>query len=104
MFVRMLQKTNKINVLAVYKDGEQFIQNIKSLAKPEVVFLDIELPGVQGSELGKKIKKRFEDIQVVFVTGKLEFAAEAFDIEASDYLIKPFNNERLDRCLCRVID
>ncbi|MEG6521772.1 LytR/AlgR family response regulator transcription factor [Desulfotomaculum sp. 1211_IL3151] len=104
MFVKMLQKTNKINVLAIYNSSEQFISNIKYTIKPEVVFLDIELPGLLGSELGKEIRKKYQNIQVVFVTGKVDFAPEAFDIEAADYLVKPFDYERLNRCIARVYE
>lgn len=103
MFSAMLEQTNKLNIIAVFRSSEDFLSSIKLLGDLDVIFLDIELPGVQGSVLGKKIKMKYPNIQVVFVTGKVEFAADAFDIEATDYLIKPFDMERLCRCVERVV-
>ncbi|MBO8138852.1 MAG: hypothetical protein H0Z40_12170 [Desulfotomaculum sp.] len=42
-------------------------------------------------------------MQVVFVTGKPEYAVEAFDIEVTDYLVKPFDEDRLNRCIQRLL-
>ncbi|RYD01533.1 hypothetical protein N752_29985 [Desulforamulus aquiferis] len=67
-----------------------------------MVFLDIELPGIKGSEIGKRLKADTLITQVVFVTGKPDYAVEAFDMEAVDYLIKPFDQSRLNQCINRV--
>lgn len=102
MFVTMLKKSNRIEKVKIFRSGEQFIQGLTSALDFAVVFLDIQLPGIAGSELGKKLKETRPEIQVVFVTGETAFGAEAFDIEAVDYLIKPFDSDRLNRCLTRV--
>lgn len=61
---------------------------------PDVVFLDIQMPGLDGFELVKEIQT--EKIPVfIFVTGYSEYAVRAFEVETVDYLCKPFDKERL---------
>lgn len=71
---------------------------------PDVVFLDIEMPGINGLELINKLHHidNYEP-KIVFVTAYQDFALKAFDCKAFDYLLKPFSEERLSRCLKSVI-
>jgi len=66
---------------------------------PEVAFLDIRMPGLTGIELARRIDPR---THVVFVTAYDEYAVEAFDREAVDYLLKPVDDERLARAVDRL--
>lgn len=65
--------------------------------EPDAIFLDIEMPGQSGTELASLIRDR--DIAVVFVTAHSEHAASAFDLEAVDYILKPFLSDRLAKAL-----
>jgi two-component system LytT family response regulator len=67
--------------------------------KPAVVFLDVNLPDGTGFELLPDLEP---DVSVVFVTSSEEYAAQAFDCEATDYLLKPLSSERLQKALRRV--
>ncbi len=67
--------------------------------EPEVVFLDIRMPGLSGLEVAEKIGKA---AHVVFVTAYDQYAVEAFDAGAVDYLLKPVQAERLDKALARL--
>ena len=62
--------------------------------KPELVFLDIQLSGENGFDLLEKV---CVDFNIVFVTAFDEFAIKAFEVNASDYLLKPVDPERLDK-------
>ncbi|MEG2033724.1 MAG: response regulator, partial [Janthinobacterium sp.] len=62
--------------------------------EPEVVFLDIRMPGLSGLEVAERIGKR---AHVVFVTAYDQYAVDAFDAGAVDYLLKPVQGERLAR-------
>ncbi|WP_003545796.1 LytR/AlgR family response regulator transcription factor [Desulfotomaculum nigrificans] len=99
----MLERSGHIEVVATFHSSEDFLHSGLALPDIQVVFLDIELPGINGAELGKELRKQCSSLQVVFVTGKIEYAADAFDIDAIDYLVKPFDQERLNRCISRVI-
>ncbi len=67
--------------------------------KPELVFLDIQLSGENGFDLLEKV---CVDFNIVFVTAFDEFAIKAFEVNASDYLLKPVDPERLDKTLKRI--
>jgi two-component system, LytTR family, response regulator len=68
---------------------------------PDVIFLDIEMPGLSGIELIRKISNHG---QPVFITSHPEFALEGFELEAFDYLVKPVSSERFARCALRLRD
>jgi DNA-binding LytR/AlgR family response regulator len=67
--------------------------------EPDVVFLDIRMPGLSGLEVAERIGKL---AHVVFVTAYDQYAVEAFDAGAVDYLLKPVQAERLDKAVARI--
>jgi two-component system, LytTR family, response regulator len=68
----------------------------------DVVFLDIELPGMTGIEVARLVLERRERPAVVFVTAHERYAVDAFAVEAFDYLVKPVEPERLARVVERL--
>jgi DNA-binding LytR/AlgR family response regulator len=70
----------------------------------DVVFLDIEMPGVTGLAAAPLMRERADPPAVVFVTAHAEYAVDAFAVEAFDYLLKPVDPERLARVLERLRD
>jgi len=71
-------------------------------AKPDVVFLDVEMPGASGLSLAPLVRERAAPPAIVFVTAHAEYAVDAFAVEAFDYLLKPVDPERLARVLERL--
>ena len=69
--------------------------------KPDLVFLDIQLSGENGFDLLEKV---CVDFKIIFVTAYNEFAIKAFDVNASDYLLKPVDPKRLKLAIKRIID
>jgi two-component system LytT family response regulator len=69
---------------------------------PDVVFLDIRLPGATGIELARMLRERTPRPLVVFTTAFEQYAVEAFEVEAVDYLLKPFDDQRFAAALRRV--
>jgi two-component system LytT family response regulator len=73
--------------------------------KPDIAFVDIEMPGMSGLELAKQLAEQKSDVpKVVFVTAYSEFALKAFELCAVDYLLKPFSDQRLVNCLSKLVD
>lgn len=71
-------------------------------SQPEVIFLDIEMPGISGIEL---IRRKITDTALpVFITSHVEFALESYELDAFDYLLKPVSSERFERCAFRLRD
>ena len=71
--------------------------------KPEVVFLDIEINGASGIDCAKIIADMEPKTKIVFATAHSEYMSEAFEVYAFDYLIKPFDIERVERTLDRIL-
>ena len=70
--------------------------------KPDVVFVDIDLKGEDGLECAKVISELNPKVKVIFATAHSEYMENAFEIYAFDYLVKPFNMERLVQTLDRI--
>ncbi len=83
-----LQKFPEITDIQLFDDPEKSIAFAKQNLV-DVAFLDIEMYGISGLVLAKKLKEVRANTNIVFVTGYSEYAVEAFRLEASDYLLKP---------------
>jgi len=80
------------------RNGQEALELIEQY-RPEIAFLDIRMPGLSGIEVAKKIAG---SSWVVFVTAYDQYAVEAFEHEAIDYLLKPVTHERLQRTVKRL--
>jgi two-component system, LytTR family, response regulator len=91
-----------IHVLASCASGEEAYSCIRDTL-PDVIFLDIEMPNLNGLQLIETMQQEKLPLPlVVFVTAFKEFALQAFEFQAFDYLLKPFSDDRLESCLCKV--
>ena len=95
---RFLSGVRDVELLAECHDGPAAIAAIRE-HKPDVVFLDVQMPKMDGFEVLRQIE---EMPVVVFVTAFDRFALKAFEAQALDYLLKPFDEERVQRALDRV--
>lgn len=98
----MLGKHPNIEILGERANAEEAITAIKELL-PQIIFLDIKMPGVSGVELVRKLPSAYAPF-VVFITAYDQFAIDAFEEDAVDYLLKPFDQARFDRMIERVLD
>jgi two-component system, LytTR family, response regulator len=80
--------------------NSQEASQLMSFAEPDLLLLDIEMPQGSGFDVLNAAKGERQPV-VIFTTAHAEFAAEAFDVSAADYLVKPFDQQRLDRALDR---
>ena len=85
------------------EDGEKLIELYDAL-KPEVVLMDVEMPGMTGIECARAIQDRDPRTVLVFATAHEEYMASAFEVYAFDYLVKPFRVERAMQTLSRIRD
>jgi two-component system LytT family response regulator len=92
---RLLTQTGRVEVVGTSIDPEPAVDDIRAAA-PDVVFLDIQMPGLNGFELLDRLNA---DIPVVFTTAYDEHALNAFSVNSIDYLLKPIEPERLARAL-----
>lgn len=68
----------------------------------DIAFLDISMPEVSGMKLSRQLHELYEAMDVVFVTGYEEYALQAFDASATDYLLKPVSAERVRQTLDKI--
>jgi DNA-binding LytR/AlgR family response regulator len=90
-----------LKVVGRAPNGVEALRLIDELA-PDVVFLDIQMPGLNGLELARRLSAGGGAPQVVFTTAHEQYALQAFDSEAFDYLLKPIRLERLQRTVARL--
>ncbi len=97
----LAQAWPELQMLPVAPDGTSAIAAI-ARSQPDVVFLDVSMPGATGIEVAQACARLSRPPQIVFVTAFDRFALEAFDAAAVDYLLKPVAPERLARTVARV--
>ncbi|MBL8517176.1 MAG: response regulator transcription factor [Betaproteobacteria bacterium] len=95
---RLTQLWPELDIVGIAKNGPEALRLIDDEA-PAIAFLDIRMPGLTGLEVAKRIDQR---THVVFVTAYDQYAIDAFDNEAADYLLKPVADDRLAKSIDRL--
>ncbi|MAQ02419.1 MAG: DNA-binding response regulator [Alteromonadaceae bacterium] len=97
-----LEKFDDVEVVAECQNGLDAVSMI-SQHRPDLVFLDIQMPGLNGFQVINKLKELKQPIpMIIFVTAYDSYAIKAFDVHALDYLLKPADDERLSAALKKV--
>lgn len=91
---RALESVREVEIVFETDNGKDLVDYVELLC-PHAVFLDIEMPGLSGLEAAKEIVDINPETALVFVTGYPEHMADAFELYAFDYLVKPFNPDRV---------
>ena len=87
-------------VVETYLSGDALIS---SGCKPDILFLDIQMPGMDGMETAKMFRQDNEDMILIFVTAAEEYVFQAFDVGAFHYLVKPFSDEKLKEVVTKAV-
>ena len=90
-----------VEVVGRAANGPEAVSLAESL-EPDVVFLDIQMPGLTGFEAARQMVNKQLPVELVFVTAYDQHAIEAFEVNAVDYLLKPVDVTRLEQALSRV--
>ena len=91
----LLEAAEGVNVIGHGSNGIEAVELIRT-HKPDVVFLDVQMPGLDGFAVLKKLLDKKTDLpQVVFATAFDQYAVRAFEVNAVDYLLKPFDRKRV---------
>ncbi len=95
----LLEGAGDVEVLALGSNGIEAVELIRT-QKPDVVFLDVQMPGLDGFGVLKKLlEKKMRMPQIVFATAYDQYAVRAFEVNAVDYLLKPFDKARVGKTL-----
>lgn len=93
----------EIDIVGMASEGAAAVANIESLV-PDLVLLDIAMPGLDGLAVARAVETMPARPAIIFCTAHDQHAIAAFDVSATDYLLKPVNRERLLRSVGRVRD
>ena len=97
---RMLQDEPEVEVVACCSSGQEALEAIRR-HEPDLAFLDIQMPGLDGFGVVRALEEGDRLPAVVFVTAHDHYAVRAFDAQALDYLLKPFDQARLQTAIER---
>jgi len=98
----LLKAFPEVEVVGQGKNGVEAVGLIKEL-NPNLLFLDVQMPGLDGfGVIRKLIEKKLRLPQVIFVTAYDQYAVQAFEVNAVDYILKPISRARLEKALARV--
>ena len=97
----LLQQVGGVEVVAQAGNGVEALRVIED-CQPDLVMLDVQMPGITGFEVARRVMEAGLDSQVVFVTAFDQYAIDAFEVNAVDYILKPVEPERLSTAVERV--
>lgn len=100
--VELLKEFDNYDVKGGFTNYIEVLNNIKDI-KPDIAILDIHIPVMNGIELASKIMDESPGTQVIFATAFDQYAIEAFELSAVDYILKPVKKERLSKALYKAI-
>lgn len=88
--------------ITCYDSGEELLAS-PAAKTPDILFLDIQMPGQNGMEIAKALRRQHKDTILIFVTALPEYVYEAFDVNAFHYLVKPFSGKKLREVLKKAL-
>lgn len=93
-----LNSYEEVEVVGVAADGAELVQIVREKS-PDAVFVDIQMPGLNGLSVVYRLQQEFPSLFVVFVSAYPQYAVDAFNLDAVDFLAKPVTRDRLGKAL-----
>ncbi|WP_150266914.1 LytR/AlgR family response regulator transcription factor [Paenibacillus tepidiphilus] len=97
----MLQQSGRVHVIGMSTHPGDAVETLLRL-QPDVLFLELQLPDLQGVLVAEQVKRKLPQIQIIVVTGSKQHALWAFDQAVADYVLKPLEELRLGQSLDRL--
>lgn len=100
LLIRYVERTPELTLAGAHSDAREALQQLAGgTLHVDVLLLDVEMPGITGIEIAKQVKDK---MQVVFVSGFRGYAKEAYDLNLTDYLLKPVTYVRFLETVARI--
>jgi len=101
MIADLVRRKYPAEEICLYDAGRKLLEEEKL---PDILFMDIQMPGIDGMETVKVLRNRKRHMCVIFVTVMSDMVFQAFDVGAFHYLVKPFTPEKFDEVLTKAVD
>lgn len=101
--IEMLSNNAQIKVVGAYQNPLDALKELKQ-TQPDCAFLDIEMTEMKGIELAERLITEMPEIEIIFVTAYNNYASQAYNVDALDYLLKPIHPERLDKAVEKLMN
>ena len=104
-FTQIMDKLyNSLDIVTEeFSQGEELLRSFRSCPY-DIVFLDIEMPKMDGITLARKLRELSDEVCIVFLTGHVEYAIQGYEVNALRYLTKPANEEKVREVIDYVLD
>ena len=89
--------------ISVFNNSLLFLEGLKNTGGFDILLLDIFMPGINGTQVAREIRKRQDKCEIIFLTTSDEFAVDAFALKAAHYLLKPFTQAQFDEAMNRAM-
>lgn len=99
----ILSDIEGIEVVGQASNGIEALELVRALS-PDILFLDIQMPQMSGMDVARELLNEINRPKIIFVTAYDQFAIEAFEVNAIDYLLKPISEERLRKRVQQIIE
>lgn len=97
----LVSRHESFTISGTFTNPAEALQQLPEL-QPDIIFLDVEMPQMNGLELAHRIREVSEQAHIVFTTGHAHYALEAFDVQALDYIVKPVTPKAIERVYGRI--
>ncbi|MDG0810695.1 LytR/AlgR family response regulator transcription factor [Cohnella rhizosphaerae] len=101
---KMLEKYDGLEVVGTFSDAPSATAFLKEREDVDLAFVDISMPGGSGLSFAAQMDRESGAPRIVFVTSHKDYAVDAFELSALDYLVKPVTQERLERTVHRALE
>ena len=99
---KLVKAQDMLELIGVCNSGKAVLEFCQTL-EPDILLLDIQMPGLNGIETAKKLIQRNANTIIIFTTAFDQYAIDAFEVEAIGYLLKPFNQKMFSKTIDRAI-
>lgn len=99
--VDLINNTNFMKVVKQFENGIEALEEIDEIS-PQVAFIDIQMPEMDGITLAEKLIEKKPNMIIVFITAWDQYAVQAFEVNALDYIMKPINVERFNKMIQKI--
>ena len=99
-YIKEIDEENKYEY-KIFSDAESFLFSMEDMDF-HTILLDIEMPGINGVQLAKKIRENNTELPIAFITGEKDYVFEGYEVEAIGYLLKPIDKKQLKDLINRI--